>query len=64
MTATIGSLVRTTTASSSPKLTEKNSTNVFRPTANMGAGASVFTVHCKDASGRELEIELGLKLSL
>jgi Tfp pilus assembly protein PilX len=62
LTATIKS-VSSTDSRGGAKKKERNLTNKGRDTYTRDA-VNFFVVHCKDASGRELEIEIGIKFAL
>jgi hypothetical protein len=62
LTATIKS-VSSTDSRGGAKKKERNLSNKGRDTYTRDA-VNFFVVHCKDASGRELEIEIGIKFAL
>jgi hypothetical protein len=62
LTATIKS-VSSTDSKAGAKKRDKNLTNKGRENFSRDA-VNFFVVHCKDASGRELEIEIGIKFAL
>lgn len=62
LTATIKSVSSTDTRGGAKK--EEGERINLPPPKNARDQVNFFTVHCKDASGRELEIEIGIKFAL
>jgi Tfp pilus assembly protein PilX len=59
---TVGQMTSTRSSSASKQKT-RNLTNQTPATVQAGQ-TQIFTAHCKDASGRELEIEIGIRFAL
>lgn len=59
---TIGSAIRSSRTTGAQQK-EANLSNTMRPTVQIGQ-AQVMNAHCKDANGRELEVEIVFKFAL